>query len=223
MIHWAPDGRSPIRNGRGYRFDHQGWIYLHIEGEPYERGFQHGYLIAAELQEILGGLDYLTYWKTGMRWEFFVAAAERMFVPHIDQEFLEEIWGVAAGARAAGANLSWQEVLVGTGARNCWNIGGRRRRRSGTLSGARPGSDHCSAFIATGTASESATPGADRNGSQQLGLFCECPALQYDPRHRSRFRASPFHAGRAGVHRQLHRLLHHRRRADGHRDHHRRV
>jgi hypothetical protein len=30
--------------GRGYRFDHNGWIYLHVEGEPYDRGFQHGYL-----------------------------------------------------------------------------------------------------------------------------------------------------------------------------------
>lgn len=30
----------------GYRFDQYGWIYLHIEGEPYERGYQHGYLPA---------------------------------------------------------------------------------------------------------------------------------------------------------------------------------
>jgi hypothetical protein len=75
--------------GRGYRFDHHGWIYLHVEGEPYDRGFQHGYLVAAELQEVLGALDYLTYWKTGMRWAYFVAAAERLFGPHIDQEYLE--------------------------------------------------------------------------------------------------------------------------------------
>ena len=67
------------------------------------------------MQEILGSLDYLTYWKTGMRWEFFVAAAEKMFVPHIDQEYLDEIRGVAAGARAAGANVSWQEVLAWNG------------------------------------------------------------------------------------------------------------
>ena len=101
--------------GQGYRFDHHGWIYVHIEGEAYERGFQHGYLVAPELQEILGSLDYLTYWKTGMRWEFFVAAAERLFVSHIDQEYLDEIRGVAAGAQAAGVNISWQEVLAWNG------------------------------------------------------------------------------------------------------------
>ena len=115
MLHSVPAGHSPARSGRGYRFDHQGWIYLHIEGEPYERGFQHGYLVAAELQEILSSLGYLTYWKTGMRWEFFVSAAEKMFTPHIDQEFLDEIGGMAAGARAAGANVSWQEVLAWNG------------------------------------------------------------------------------------------------------------
>jgi len=31
---------------KGYRYNIQGWIYLHIEGEPYERGYQHGYLLA---------------------------------------------------------------------------------------------------------------------------------------------------------------------------------
>ncbi|MEA3493142.1 MAG: hypothetical protein U9R38_02000 [Candidatus Margulisiibacteriota bacterium] len=30
--------------GKGYRFEKNGWVYVHIEGEPYERGFQHGYL-----------------------------------------------------------------------------------------------------------------------------------------------------------------------------------
>ena len=58
--------------GKGYRFDKNGWIYVHIEGEPYERGFQHGYLVASELDEILKSLKYITYWNTGKDWEFFV-------------------------------------------------------------------------------------------------------------------------------------------------------
>ncbi|MEO8662531.1 MAG: hypothetical protein ABI693_28985, partial [Bryobacteraceae bacterium] len=35
--------------GPGYRYPTGGWIYLHIEGEPYERGYQHGYLMAPEI------------------------------------------------------------------------------------------------------------------------------------------------------------------------------
>ena len=34
---------------RGYRYPQAGWIVLHIEGEPYERGYQHGRLLAPEI------------------------------------------------------------------------------------------------------------------------------------------------------------------------------
>ena len=30
----------------GYRFEQNGWSYVHIEGAPYDRGYQHGYLMA---------------------------------------------------------------------------------------------------------------------------------------------------------------------------------
>jgi len=99
----------------GYRFDENGWVYLHIEGEPYERGFQHGYLVAPELNEILRSLKYLTYWDTGMEWEYFVEAAETQFVSWIDEEFLDEIKGIADGAQSAGVDISWQEVLTWNG------------------------------------------------------------------------------------------------------------
>src|SRR6266849_3684011 len=36
---------------RGNRHEKHGWIYLHIEGAPRERGFQHGYLLAPEIAE----------------------------------------------------------------------------------------------------------------------------------------------------------------------------
>ena len=39
--------------GPAYRYPAAGWIYLHIEGEPYERGYQHGHLMAREIPEYL--------------------------------------------------------------------------------------------------------------------------------------------------------------------------
>ena len=33
------------------RFERNGWIYLHVEGEAKDRGFQHGYLLAAEIAD----------------------------------------------------------------------------------------------------------------------------------------------------------------------------
>ena len=39
--------------GPAYRYPSAGWIYLHIEGAPYERGYQHGHLMAREIPEYL--------------------------------------------------------------------------------------------------------------------------------------------------------------------------
>ena len=45
--------------GPAYRYPAAGWIYLHIEGKPYERGYQHGYLMAREIPEYLTFDDVL--------------------------------------------------------------------------------------------------------------------------------------------------------------------
>ena len=46
---FQPDPRSVQRYGPAYRYPQSGWIVLHIEGEPYERGVQHGRLLAPEI------------------------------------------------------------------------------------------------------------------------------------------------------------------------------
>ena len=135
----------------GYRFDENGWVYLHIEGEPYERGFQHGYLVAPELNEILRSLKYLTYWDTGMKWEYFVEAAETLFVSWIDEEFLDEIKGIADGAQSAGVDISWQEVLTWNGYEELTGYWWPNEM-AGKYAGG--DSDHCSGFIATGSATK---------------------------------------------------------------------
>ena len=144
----SQNGNGITRYGNGYRFDENGWVYIHIEGAPYERGFQHGYLVAPELKEILKSLRYLTYWETGMEWEFFVEAAQKLFVEYVDQEYMEEIRGIADGAKAAGVDMTWQEVLA-------WN--GYEELTGYWWPNVMEGvyealdNDHCSAFIATGS------------------------------------------------------------------------
>src|SRR5271155_55243 len=46
---YQPDPKSVQRYERAYRYPQAGWIVLHIEGEPYERGYQHGRLMAPEI------------------------------------------------------------------------------------------------------------------------------------------------------------------------------
>jgi len=99
-------------DGDGYRFDTDGWTYLHIEGAPYDRGYQHGYLMASELLEIQDINRYFVYHDTGMEWDYFITAANEMYPQHIMDEYITEMHGIADGAQAAGADISFEEILA---------------------------------------------------------------------------------------------------------------
>lgn len=139
---------------KGYRYDENGWIYIHIEGKPYERGFQHGRLAAKELADIKRSLEYLTYWNTGMKWQYFVDASERLFVPWIDQEIMDEIYGIADGAQNAGVDISWQEVLAWNGYEEITDYWWPNEKSGKYAKQEKSSKDHCSAFIATGEATK---------------------------------------------------------------------
>lgn len=141
-----------MRYGNAYRLDQNGWIFVHIEGDPYERGFQHGYLVAPEISDILRSLKYLTYWNTGKEWRFFVDAATRLFVRRMDEEFLDEIKGIAAGARSAGVEVSWQEILAWNGYEELVDYWWPNEKEGKFASTNRAEKDHCSAFVAAGSA-----------------------------------------------------------------------
>ncbi len=138
--------------GKGYRLDKNGWIFVHIEGEPYERGFQHGYFLASELSEIMRSLKYLTYWNTGKDWDFFVGAGEKLFIPKMNKEFLEEMKGIAEGAKVAGVDITWQEVLTWNGYFELVGYWWPNEKAGKFASGDHTDKDRCSAFVATGSA-----------------------------------------------------------------------
>ena len=140
-------------SGRGYRFDENGWIYLHLEGDAFERGFQHGYLVAPELQQIKTNFRYLTYTNTGKTWEFFVDAACSLFLKFLEdddenEEFLDEMQGIAAGAQQGGTDIAWQEILTWNGYEELtdywWPNAVDEYRYAPYVSC----KDHCSAFMA---------------------------------------------------------------------------
>lgn len=134
----------------GYRFEKNGWIYVHMEGEPYTRGVQHGYLLAFEIEEIIRCLKFLTYWNMGKTWSFFVNEAAQQFLHKLDKELLDEIKGIAEGAREAGVEVTWQEILTWNGYSELvyywWPF-----QKTGKTNGA---VGRCSAFIATGSATK---------------------------------------------------------------------
>ncbi|MBI4893203.1 MAG: hypothetical protein HY821_21445 [Acidobacteria bacterium] len=97
--------------GPAYRYPRAGWIYLHTEGQPHERGFQHGYLMA---DEIAGYLDRCAAQMNAkdreLGWRQGRAIADAVFLRGFDQEILSEMQGIAEGAAAAGAKYKGRKL-----------------------------------------------------------------------------------------------------------------
>src|SRR5437667_11918469 len=85
---------------KGKRFERAGWIYLHVEGEARERGFQHGYLLAKEIADGLRLTRASWEQQSAMGWNWLVERGAKMFVPKMDPENLAELDGITEGAKA---------------------------------------------------------------------------------------------------------------------------
>jgi hypothetical protein len=104
--------KSAVRTfGPAYRYPRGGWIYLHIEGEPFDRGFQHGFLMAKEIENYidrcastLNSKDRAQGWTVGR------TVANAVFLRGFDEEILTEMKGIAEGASAAGAKYNGRKI-----------------------------------------------------------------------------------------------------------------
>jgi hypothetical protein len=94
--------------GPAYRYPAAGWIYLHIEGQPYERGYQHGHLMAREIPEYLERCAATLGAKE--HWNDYRTTANALFLRGFNDEILQEMRGIADGASDAGAR--WQERRI---------------------------------------------------------------------------------------------------------------
>ena len=136
-----------------------GWQRISICGEPYQLGFQHGYLLAAETSAALRSNKFWAYWLTAQHFDFFTAHAMTTYVDTnlIREEYLQELKGITAGMQAAGYDTSLPEIIT----YNCfvdlvYNAFGSFKgdiKPSPNLARPRQFVGHrCSAFVATGDA-----------------------------------------------------------------------
>src|SRR5437899_437021 len=119
---FQPDPKSVQHYGSAYRYPQAGWIVLHIEGEPYDRGYQHGKLMAPDIVGHLRCMAAVQNPKAPDEgWKQVRTLVNALFVRRYEQEFLEEMKGIAEGASAAGAKLYDRPVdLVDIVALNSW-------------------------------------------------------------------------------------------------------
>src|SRR4051812_28736617 len=119
---FRPDPLSVQRYGPAYRYPQAGWIVLHIEGEPYERGVQHGRLLAPEIAAHLRCFAANQNPKSPSEgWRHTRTLANALFLRRYHREYLEEMKGIADGASPAGARFDGRPVdLVDLVALNAW-------------------------------------------------------------------------------------------------------
>jgi hypothetical protein len=128
-----------------------GWTYVHLEGSPSEIGFQHGYWLAREIEDFQKVVALELRHDTKKDWTFFRGAAEQVLWPHVEEEYRDELQGIAAGLGARGVKLDLWDVV----AMNAYPEWGYYARFYDKQHGASPplsarAAEHCSAFVATG-------------------------------------------------------------------------
>lgn len=166
---FAPDPRSVQRYGPAYRYPQAGWIVLHIEGEPYERGVQHGRLLAPEIAAHIRCFATVQSPKAPTEaWKQLRTLCNSLFLRRYHEEFLQEMKGIADGASAAGARFDGRPIdLLDVVTLNAWpevdsldsalnatpnGLEGLRFDRTAPQPKPAPKPLRCSAFAATGPA-----------------------------------------------------------------------
>jgi hypothetical protein len=139
-------------NGSSRKPPVNNWTVVRLSGAPKQIGYQHGYLLApeiADLQKVF--LLELTH-DNGKDWNFFRDAAKNVWWPHLDQEYRDEMQGIADGVNARGVQLDVWDIVVINGAME-WSyyVGQYDKDHRIASPSTVTAPDHCSAFVATGS------------------------------------------------------------------------
>ncbi|HVT85127.1 MAG TPA: hypothetical protein VHD35_07975, partial [Chitinophagaceae bacterium] len=82
------------------RQDKNGWIYVHLEGSPSDIGYQHGYLLATDIDTSIRAVAYLLQHDTKRDWQFYRQAAKNFLWNKLEPEYKQEINGIVEGLHA---------------------------------------------------------------------------------------------------------------------------
>ena len=108
---FQPDPVSVQRFGKSWKYPQSGWLVLHVEGSPYERGLQHGHLLAREIVDYIKTLARTRSHKDPeSAWKSLRLLTDTAFLRRYDVECLEEMKGIADGAAAAGAKFDGRRL-----------------------------------------------------------------------------------------------------------------
>ena len=145
---------SDARLQGSYKFNEGGWTYVHLEGTPEQVGFQHGYLLAREIEDNVNVYKVEMPHNVQRGWSFFREAAKNVIWPHVDAEYQDELKGIVAGLHAQGSTLDLWDVVALNGEIELRDyylpVLNAQEKKPNPPAAVAPGK--CSALIATGSA-----------------------------------------------------------------------
>ena len=106
----SPDKDAAL--AKAYRFERDGWIYVHLEGSPHDVGYQHGYLLSQEIANAFAAVQLDMTHNSNRDWEFFRRAGRQMLWPKIDSEYQAELQGIADGLAARKVKLDLDDIVA---------------------------------------------------------------------------------------------------------------
>ena len=144
LLSGKPKADPRIKNA-GREPDRSGWITVHLEGAPSEIGYQHGYLLAPEIQDTFKDISTEMVHDEKKDWSFFRNAAREILWPHVEQEYRDELQGIVDGQKAHGGKLDLWDIVAMNGWLELPYYTKVLEHKTGGVA------DHCSAFVATGS------------------------------------------------------------------------
>ena len=99
----SPVGSKVLkREGKGFLEEIEGNLVLHVEGTPYEMGYQHGVLLRDKVRDtaeiVVYGVGFYDTLTSGVWFPNKLRSIYRRLEPHIPEKYKEEMKGLAEGA-----------------------------------------------------------------------------------------------------------------------------
>lgn len=112
---FAQRPRKPAENDQlkgSYRFERNGWVFVHLEGSPAQIGYQHGAWLAPEIDDLVRVIKPFLEHETKRDWNFYRKASEEILWPKIDAEFQAELDGIVKGANDRGVKVDRWDIVA---------------------------------------------------------------------------------------------------------------
>src|SRR5439155_11437689 len=151
FVQWKPTISEDDRLKGSYRFERNGWIYVHLQGSPEQIGYQHGKLLAKEIEDLLRVVKPFLQHESKRDWEFYRKASQEILWSKIDSEFQRELDGIVKGLNDAGVKADRWDIVALNALEELpyYYLPWLEKQQGSKPTTHSPG--NCSAFIATGS------------------------------------------------------------------------